>query len=115
MFLPSSETTPTVGAAFTLSSSGSPFLTGSTTSLSFAPTTRSSKCVSSCSSYRTGGVFPSIPTRLPISLSDFTTLGSSVVMNAMLPPGSSSGTFCPPLINETTFVRSGFQIFWLRS
>ncbi len=43
VFLPSSFTAPTVAAALTLSISSSPNLIGSTTSLSFAPTTLSSK------------------------------------------------------------------------
>jgi len=115
VFLPSSFTTPTVAAALTLSISTSAILTGSTTSLSFAPTTLSSRCVSSLSSYLRGGSVPGSPAIEPTSLSLLTTLGSSEVMTAMLPPGTTSCDFWPPVISDTIFARRGFQIFWFFS
>ena len=114
-FLPSSLTCPTVAAALTLSINNSPSLMGSTTSLSFAPTTRSMRCVSSLNSYQISGALPAETTMLPTSLSLLTTLGSRVVMSATLPPGMTSLTSVPPVIMDVIFVRRGFQTFWFFS
>ena len=115
VFFPSSFTDPTVAAALTFSINSSPNFMGSTTSLSFAPTTLSSKCVSSVNSYQTLSELPSSTTRLPTSLSLLTTLGSNEVIIAMLPPGIASFIFSPPDMIDVIVVFSGFHIFWFFS
>lgn len=114
-FLPSSLTTPTVAAELTFNINISPSLIGSTTSLSFAPTTLSNKCGSNFSSYQSGGASFGRTIMLPTSLSLLTTLGSSGVNIAIEPPGTAELTFSPPVMMLRIFACIGFQIFWFFS
>lgn len=114
-FLVCSLTVPTVAALLTLSMKSSFGLMGSTTSVSFAPTTLVRRCGSSLSVFQSGGSFPGWLMTAPTSLSLLTMLGSSCVRMELEPPGLSSFTGCPPAISPAIVVLSGFHTFWFFS